>query len=184
MLCAWEISGDQITFTITQPASILDAGAAWWGFGINADGESKMAGADLYMIYRYGTGTERLVDSYATANARPIDDSTSHVSVSFHGSNTNGDGSFVTVFSRSLDTGEDSQDRKLVDGEEYELQLSYGTITGGVANEHAKKDRVHTGITLDNDFTKTLDDRGEEDDYSVHLTAFLGILGMLLFIPY
>ena len=165
---------------MTKPADAAED-AAWWGFGINIEDEHGMAGSDLYMIYKYGTGNNRVVDCYATSNASPITDSNSDISVSEHGTQT--DGSFKTTFSRSLNTGEDSQDLLLSEGYEYELLLSYGTITGDVANEHAKKDRTHATITLSNDFSKNFDDSGD-DDYSLHLTAFLSILGLLFFMPY
>ena len=54
MTVSWVINGSDITFTTIAAKSILDSGAGWWGWGINSS--SSMAGADIYMFYKDGTG--------------------------------------------------------------------------------------------------------------------------------
>ena len=133
MTVSWVINGSEITFTTVAAKSILDTNADWWGWGIN--GSSSMAGADIYMFYKDGTGANQIVDSYANSNSRPGTDSASHITVSSHA--VNGDGSFTSVFSRALDTSETSQDNTLVQGSSYTMILAYGTnSSGGSANYH------------------------------------------------
>ena len=104
MTVSWVFNGSDITFTTVATKSILDSGAEWWGWGIN--GSIYMAGADIYMFYKDGTGANEVVDSYASGNIRPGTDDVSHITVSSHAVNT--DGTFTSVFSRPLDTGDTS----------------------------------------------------------------------------
>jgi len=101
---SWDISGSNVEFTVVVTKDTIDSGSTWWGFGINSS--SSMAGADIYMIYKDGSGSNRVVDSTASSNSSPTTDSTSHVTVSSH--TTNGDGTMTTVFTRPLDTGDTS----------------------------------------------------------------------------
>ena len=134
MTVSWVINGSDITFTTIAAKSILDSGAGWWGWGINSS--SSMAGADIYMFYKDGTGANQVVDSYATSNVRPGTDSVSSITVSSHA--VNGDGTFTSVFSRPLDTSDTSQDKTLVVDSSYTMIFAYGTLSGsGAANYHS-----------------------------------------------
>ena len=177
---AWNIESPQVSFTVAMAQADLSK-FDWWGFGFNKDGEDfNDAGTDFYMVYKDGTGTGRVVDSYLQDDdAGPLTDSDNNLSVTTHAIDSNGN--FVTSFSRNLDTG-DSNDFVLVEGEEIELFLRAGIVKDGVAQW--TKDFYMTNFSVDFTNTYTKEKDYEEGDYSPALTYFTGLLALLLFVPY
>lgn len=178
---AWNIESPQVSFTIAMSSNDLSK-FDYWGFGFNEDGEDfDDAGTDFYMVYKDGTGTGRVVDSYLQEkDAGPLTDTENNVSVTTHAVDANGN--FVTSFSRNLDTGDTSHDYVLVEGAKAELYLRAGVVKDGVVQWTKDYYRTNFAVEFSNTYAKEKD--FEEEDYSPTLTYFMGLLALLLFVPY
>ena len=97
---SWDIDGSNIVFTTKVDADTVTA-ANWWGWGVN--GSANMVGADIYLFYKHLPASTGVVDSHADANQRPETDADGHITTTRH--EGLGDGTFISVFSRPLSTG-------------------------------------------------------------------------------
>ena len=176
---SWNIESPYVTFTVAMAAADLSK-FDYWGFGFNEDGsDDDDEGTDFYIVYKDGTGVNRVVDSVLNDESGPTTDSVNDASIITHA--VDASGNFVTSFSRLLDTG-DANDYTLVEGTDYELFLRAGTVKDGAPQWVDDYYNKHFEVEFSNTEEKTKD--YSEEDYSPALTYFIGLLGLILFVPY
>jgi hypothetical protein len=123
MLLAWVFSGDEITFTLTVPSSVVSS-YDWWGFGVGASG---MAGSDIITIDK-ASGT--ITDRKASGRTLPPADASQDVTKIGHGESG---GNWATSFKRKKVTG-DSNDNDIAEGASLSVIWAMGTGAGGNIN--------------------------------------------------
>ena len=93
----------------------------WWGFGIT-DADGTMDHFDVYMIYKDGTGDNRVVDSWAPSAGAIFTDSINSITVESH---ERSGGDFVSKFKRALQTA-DTEDEQLEEDKTFRMLLAAG----------------------------------------------------------